>query len=89
MKSYRIEGYRLPMSTFKEVANINVVDQQLSRTPATQLCSVTVSPPAESSGRARINAVGEMSLQTASSPPPFDRAWGTAVAPESSHLRVV
>jgi hypothetical protein len=46
-----IEGYRLAF-TFNEVANINVVANQLSRGSAKKLRSVTLSPAAEASGTA-------------------------------------
>jgi hypothetical protein len=93
MKSHRIEGHRLPHFSFKEVVKISVVANQLSRGSATKLCSMTVSPTAEPSGGARINAVGEMSLdvslETASSLLPFDRALGTEVIRPDSAICVL
>jgi hypothetical protein len=46
---YRIEGH----FTFKQVANITLLANQLSRGSATQLGSVIVSPTAEASGTAQ------------------------------------
>jgi hypothetical protein len=47
----RIEGHCLPHFTLKEVVNITMLANQLSRGSATKLCSVGINPMAEASGR--------------------------------------
>jgi hypothetical protein len=79
MRSCRIDGHRLPIFTFKELGISTLSANQLCRRSATKLCSVTVSPMAEASGR-RTNQCGRRnvarrSLETASFLLPLTVPW--------------